>query len=625
MKRLIILMIIFLSITSSAVIPNIISKPVENFENNQDVNCYGFIVNTIKHEDVVFQTETNCRIHNMINDLLRENITIYRASINFLVSIFEIGNNKKSQMNFDQGTFIIPFSKDEFTNKKIISIIFNYNQTSFIEKEEKQIPIYILADNLGIEVLKINEPKIACYRNKINTGEMNYLEISTNYGFLNLDFLNEEMLKDELNSNKYNVLVRIGHCPLYSDLYTFYYTILEDVKFKVSRSIRDFVSNGGGYIGSCLGAEEASSGMMLGKIPLYFKRRAYNPKMNLIGLTGISDVIVKIGNKALGKTEVAIVNRSHPVTYGIDTFLDDYHFSGPKFMYVGENSQVIARFNEEGNSLYGYPSWISSKFGEGKAVIYSTHPEVVCWHPIQKNYSNKMVVPNSLYYVTSKDYKLINTELSKNLSFLGSIFNKLKNIEITNNKNQNFINETKEKIINTIDDFKKLNNTHNQVCKKIEEIAEEKGIKLNKNSKYLGYYSLTFRHYVHRHFEFYIRYLNNTIKVLDTFEKVFDNLNTDINFLKNFSILRNFILEKVNETQLIIEKCKKEYSEYSESLEKYSTSKLFLNIQKIKNERLSLNLYQTRSLGYYHIPQMYYESLKFLRNSWYEYETSVVD
>ena len=79
----------------------------------------------------------------------------------------------------------------------------------------------------------------------------------------------------------------------------------------------------------------------------------------------------------------------------------NYRILANKFL----NSDIIALFNNTDPSIDGTPSWISSDFGNGKIVLFSTHPEIVDY---TLGHTGKTIISNALFYTTSK----IKTELT---------------------------------------------------------------------------------------------------------------------------------------------------------------------------------------------------------------------
>ena len=70
--------------------------------------CYGFIVPLPSGNDSTCETFLNTKVRNLINDLLRENITVYWSSNEFLAPSKEINNNSNGHdFYFNKGDFTI--------------------------------------------------------------------------------------------------------------------------------------------------------------------------------------------------------------------------------------------------------------------------------------------------------------------------------------------------------------------------------------------------------------------------------------------------------------------------------------------------------------------------------------
>jgi len=340
-----------------------------------DTSVYGFIVSSVKLEDFSLENQINCKINHMINDLLREQLPVYWTATNGTASIKEIRSDKEDEMFFDKGTFIIPFTGNLTDDKKIIAIIYDYNQSSELEEDDTiKIPIFLLMESLNIEAHLLSEVKIVQVVNKMTSGEEHwYLEIAEECGFLTFDQIEDKDLGKKLNNVDYNVVMWPGGAPGQLGVYIPNSLRAELRRDSASGSIRKFVCNGGGYIGSCYGAYVASSAYL--PLPIYFRRRVYNPNLRSFMLLAISDSIT-IGTSLIKDVQIRIVDNSHPVTYGLDPIIINLYYHGPKFLYIGKNSQAIALFQNSSKTLDGTPSWVSSKFGEGRTVLFSPHPEM---------------------------------------------------------------------------------------------------------------------------------------------------------------------------------------------------------------------------------------------------------
>jgi hypothetical protein len=413
--------------TSVSVSPCISYQTVE-----QDPLCYGFIVPLVRCENITIKEQIIGKTRHMINDFLREQIPVYWTSTNGTVTIREIDNiDYEKEIFFEKGTFIIPFTGENSVDTKIIAIVCDYNQSNEIEENNTvKNQIYLLMEPLNTPMYLLSEVKIAFYKTFLSSAipEYFFLEIARKCGFLTFDIINEyDTREGKLDNNIFNVMIW-GWDP---DGFPRLRWNIGDVLYNVSKSIRVFVENGGGYIGSCAGAYRASCEAITNTTFGYFKtnntRQAYNPKLYSIGLLAISDVAVEQPRALLDDIESKIVNDSHPVTFGLDTIVTDWVYGGAKFYRIGKNSEVIARFYNTGTTIDDTPSWVSSRFCKGRVVLFSTHPEFV---ESEFGHTGKTVHSNALYYTTFKELTEPTMSYSKNLSFIMDIWEKTLNLTI---------------------------------------------------------------------------------------------------------------------------------------------------------------------------------------------------
>ena len=369
----------------------------------------------------------------MINDFLRESLTVYWTTKDITTLIIEIDNFKESEMFFEKGTFIIPFTGNNTYDTKITSIIFDYNQSSEILTEEiLTIPIYLLIEQINIQSYPLSEIKLAQHKSPITSGEICILEISRECGFLSYNLLMDTILAEELNNNEYNVLTHVGFAPQYATFYksALFHTCYAGLIYRETQAVRKFVSNGGGYIGSCYGANMASTGNKFGPITIHLKRVAYYPKIPSFCCYGLADYICINPEKILKYTQVKILNETHPVAYNLDKYIWDYHYGGSQIVPIDKNIQIIANYENSGTNLDNTPSWISSNFGMGRIVTFGTHPEIMAFYKTNKSHLGKTIISNSLFYTTAKDIIDLQIIYSRSLTFIEDIYNKTVDIQI---------------------------------------------------------------------------------------------------------------------------------------------------------------------------------------------------
>jgi len=207
------------------------------------------------------------------------------------------------------------------------------------------------------------------------------------------------------------------------------------------KEIRDFVAGGGGYFGTCGGANMASEGLLSAKERGWEKDTAWEWFMNrsAIGIApvksyqdmgdpmacSLADNPARIGQSAYvwynlsiegsGVCQHCRVNTDHPIFkgYGKDTriirwvggpalipdgnvtvlaWYPDENISGPNgnrstgvhvWKYGADFSEPLDLWDMENNTiemhLAGKPAAVACSYGEGRVVIFGNHPEHPVW------------------------------------------------------------------------------------------------------------------------------------------------------------------------------------------------------------------------------------------------------
>ena len=118
-------------------------------------------------------------------------------------------------------------------------------------------------------------------------------------------------------------------------------------------SIRDFVAQGGSYLGICAGA--------------YLVAPEVTIQGNPQGLG-----IINIKNKRIsgvGIRTIEIVDNSHPITSGYSGEVPVYYQNGP-FIVPGEGVKVLAKYKTGRDAAI-----VVAEYGKGKVILFSPHPE----------------------------------------------------------------------------------------------------------------------------------------------------------------------------------------------------------------------------------------------------------
>ena len=303
----------------------------------------------------------------------------------------------------------------------------------YIEKLSEELNVTIKEINFDFQVtaFPLKKARVAVYYGGGATGgslEHIYPLEETDF---ELNIFDSSDLKDA-ELSKYDVITFPGGGP--------YEEYLDE---NVISEIKNFVSNGGGFVGTCGGA---AFGVNIGLL---------NAKL------AMGELYPQYPEYAdfRGPVKLKIFCES-PVTVGYADFLNSVYFRGPFFSKAGTNVNVIALFHSltedtqvffpEITKAYNFslnteaigrfwntPAVISGEYGKGKVVLSSVHPEIL-------NESQRFFI-NSIYFALSDDEEPLSSRtLHKNEH---KIFRNNKDLDL-------FLNETV--FLNAIDLIQKL-------------------------------------------------------------------------------------------------------------------------------------------------------------------------
>jgi len=405
---------------------------------------------------------------------------------------------------------------------------------------------------------------------------------------------------------------------------------------KNCNTIRQFVNNGGGFIGSCYGALAASSGLIR-PIPITSLNYAYTPNLPRITPSislSLCDALMSeflIGKDTLSRSTTEITNTNHPVTYGINDTVSEF-FKGPWFVWLGKNTHQLSVFidlhdlNDNSpkhdrlqNKIVGTPNWVYSSFGDGKLVLYSSHPEFVNNVPFLFEdldwpgdpYYGRRVVHNSLFYVTSIEInnKMINKHHP--VSYIEQLGEKTINLTIEDNNGSEF-DDIITKIKDTDKTISEIKNTTIQIQNKLNDIENESKLFFKKIAR-LSYVLL--------YSDIYHTYYNNSTKTLQLLEKVYPLLQLyDESITDKIELLKTNLTWRLNQTKSLLGEIKQTAENIKNIL---FNNQHYSAIQKILLIKEQRKLQRTFETGVKYIPQTYFEPLKLLRHTWYNYEANI--
>jgi len=362
--------------------------------------------------------------------------------------------------------------------------------------------------------------------------------------------------------------------------------------------------------------------------PMYLKRRAYNPDLRSIGILAISDIVTMPVFKWLEKcAEEKIIDTNHPMAYGLVNPVKNIHAGGPKIIYVGKNAEALTVLQNSSDSLDGSPSWVISDFGSGKVMVFTTHPEIVDsdQHPdlidtgLENYYQGKKIICNSIYYTSMKNEKIINFKNFLNVKSVLKVINEEETDkdEIINKKIIDVLIEKIDKNVNLVNNL--LNKT-NQSINTIKKTAYENNIDVENNSIYfLGYlwtYLLGYRLKLNLE---YLTYIKNTILKIGHIYNYFENNNE---FVDELNLIKNITDEQLDEIYEILFDSLDDAEKYQKNLDKYNHNSLFSSLYDNKLQRFIKNHAKNAGQGITFYSKIFFNLLKFLRKSWYNFEST---
>jgi len=377
--------------------------------------CYGFIISVDQHQS----TELQMEISKLVNELLRNEVEVYWVTNQIYVSSKTLDENSSIANNyFEKGSYLIPFVDNQSINEKATNIAYSYNAPTYILKQ----PI----DNL--QVYKLVEPKIAYHNGPWMITHMYFTPLIKG-GFETYDFLSWDEIPEKLNSEEYNVFIWGAS---YGSIERLYNDFFERFKYpKAFQTIRNFVADGGSFVGSCA----ASTQTMLGsRLPIY-KLKPYFPEIQSRLTLSFTECKFMHGKQGIGKITVEIIDTECPISYGLPKYVTTYYSGAGLFLKPKDNTKIVAvmkeMYEDETDSKnigfkdlleqfsIGKGVWATTDFGDGRVIAFSDHPE---WAQYNFTYpwgyeqmgNNSRIAYNSIFYACSNGP--INVNINTNAS-----------------------------------------------------------------------------------------------------------------------------------------------------------------------------------------------------------------
>jgi hypothetical protein len=606
-------------------------------------NCYGYVIPLPDVENISNNPDFQNNTLSLINDLLRQHIPVFWSNCSMEIIVKE---NEKGSIphNYPMipGEFIVPFTQNENMNHQIIAIMTDYSVFHELYTNISPVICYLLVEPIVISSChQLTEPKIAFYfGDGVYSSSMNwYVSTLKQSGFLNNEYLDDTDIINQLNDGKYNLIIWPGG-QYRNDLSS---NISLVTRILRQYTIKRFVFNGGGYLGSCYGAYAASSGMRLFPFPLLSH---YIPIIPNVGLfLGMQDSYTALALPCI--FNLSIDQTTHPVLYGSKNQINGSELiGGCVYTTLGKNTQSLATVKEideitwyhlfrelfnSNNSLaekildlwsrftIGKTIWTTSQYGQGKLVTFGDHPEI-------GDILLQRIVHNAIFYVTSKENNQIEVYESLPLNKVETIQMETKNLSLSTDKNGELMQISSQ--INFIYSGMKSINNHTMLILNQTRSLLEKG-KID--------WTLAINIYVSGIWEFTgtiqraLQYLNsgeNTSNdnenILSSFEKI--NYINELIEKQNYSIhkkiinFKNNISKKLCRANESIKTLLPHMILLENELNSYDGSeKQNQSIVRLCDDLLihSKNIEEN-------LPTSYFDSLRMLRDCWYIYESNIL-
>jgi glutamine amidotransferase-like uncharacterized protein len=340
-------------------------------------------------------------VFRLVNELLENDFKV------FLIDNETVVNNGLTKM--ERGDFIVPpQSNGLFPSSQNLLVDYANKQA-----QELNVTVEKVNFNFEIEALPLKKPTVAIYSGGgAAGGVLEHLYPLQNAGF-DIQILNSTDIENHDLTN-FNVLTFPGGGA--------YWNYQND---KAVSEIKDFVSNGNGFVGTCDGA---AFGVDTGLLEAHKMVGALYPEYD-----EYADI--------RGPLTLKII-QDDLLTVGYKDFLPSVYFRGPFIDDVGEGVDVVALLNSTTNQTQIYfpeiveaynfslnadsinrtwntPAVISGMYGLGKVVLSTVHPEILL--ESQRFFINfvyfalsgeRMTVAKSSFLDTSEEISGVNSDVN---------------------------------------------------------------------------------------------------------------------------------------------------------------------------------------------------------------------
>ncbi len=625
------LFIVFLLLPSSHAVDQLVLLPNPINSSLDELSYYGFIIPVPSENHTTRETLTQSRIFFLINDLLRENISVAWIHEEKIIncSLFPQLNSSLNK-TIHKGDFFVPFTGDTKKDTRIIIILSDYCFSHELDPSIETITSYVIAEKTMVNVTFLSEPRIAQhFGNPTRYGWPCYLLMAEAAGFFSFDFLLDNETASQLSNEEYNVFMWPYEPDPASPI-----EVLQSLSNKKGcQQIRDFVRNGGGFIGSCYGALVASSGfpnpfspihLLTAKIPFL---QCPPTSLTLCLSDSLMNERPKVLENLYQSTSLVCADQ-HPVTYNMNHSVHEF-FSGPWFISLGKKTEPLAFFstvearNQDVSPAFiqrqvvNSPSWVCSQFGKGSMVLFASHPEFInnisflfenrSWPG--DPYYGRRVIYNSLFHVVSDDPLMYASRFRQNASFLSTVFQQ-SHFCFDPVENTSLFSESVQGISCYEQILRSLQN-------KIEELQQlyqsefEQNLFFKSSSRPLLY--------TYHFSDILLSYCQKTKQCLRQLSRLALLVDT-VSFDEERMNLQQMLLKELRSAKTIAQEviC---LSEKTELLFAKSNVSFFDKYQIVSQTR---EMITTLEISLKHVPALFFESSKMLRHHWYDYEVSQI-
>ncbi|MCX6664510.1 MAG: hypothetical protein NT038_00385 [Euryarchaeota archaeon] len=601
-------------------------------------SAYGFFIpmpQTNDYENQYEQKEQMNTVMNLINDLLRLHIPVYWSSTDLTILSKEIKRTAPPEKSlFPRGTFIVPFTGDNCYDKQLISLIYDYNVSHELTKYWKpQVPIFMILEPIQkMDGYELAEPRIAYYYGKGISHENWYFDDLTKAGCLSNVFLDEAQILTQLTNRDFNIFIWGGgslNHHVSNSIYT-------SSRILSLYKIKQFIVNGGGYLGSCYGAASASSGLRF--LPMFLPAH-YLPRLPTIGCLGLGDFLVSQSFPA--DINITIEKSDSPVLFGVNGTIKGSALVGaPVVTWYGKQTESLATVKDVDLTdrawyaylfprFYSLPEpliqhwvdftqgktiWTSSQCKKGKVVTFCDHPE-------EGDAKELRVLYNALFYVTSHQIHQIDFLKIKNILDIETTGEDSLNLVIEDFSSSTFL-DVKNKIKETTQTYRELNDKYNYLEKVLFNLTDTG--KMNNDFAYqIGYDGFWKSEWLVWECLQYLDFawsenITDYVEQLDSISHMLVLKNVPIE--KSITQIQKEIICKLTDSNTRLSQLSMYLDELKDELENYTNTTRQNNViikDCNKIDATSKQLYRD-------IPVLYFDILKVLRESWYTYEALAV-